>query len=168
MSPAMLLLLAAQATEEGSPLNGHFVQVDEAEAQASIDAGVERVVAELNILLRPLARAYLRRVTRYCSEPVIRIEGRTLDYACGEAQLMTAELDGKPFSWGLKGEEDAYTARLSQPDERTLVMFFENDLGSRTNTFQADEDGASLTLSASLEGDLLPVPLSFSMRYRRR
>ncbi len=168
MLPAMLLLLALQAGEEGSPLNGRFVQVDETEARASIDAGVERVVEELNFLLRPLARAYLRRVTRYCSEPVIDIEDQTLRYGCGETQLITASLDGQPFSWSLKGEDDAYTARMSQPDERTLVMFFENDLGSRTNTFRADEGGAALTLSASLQGELLPVPLSFSMRYHRR
>jgi hypothetical protein len=49
-----------------------------------------------------------------------------------------------------------------------LEQFFDASLGDRWNIYELSADGTTMTVSATQQGPMMPVPMHFSLRYRRR
>jgi hypothetical protein len=49
-----------------------------------------------------------------------------------------------------------------------LEQFFDAALGDRWNLYELSADGTTMTVSATQQGPMMPVPMHFSLRYRRR
>jgi hypothetical protein len=164
-SPVLLLLLLSPplgAQDSAPRLEGSFAVRDQAAAQRSVDAGIERVVQAFNPLLRPLVRPYMAHVTRYCPEPGFAWQGDAVSYRCRDQTLLSHPADGQPFQWTPATSDETTTVRIQQPTADSLVLDFSNELGGRTQTFSLQPDG-TLRCELVYYSDKLPVPLTYGV-----
>ena len=145
-------------------LAGSWREVSSAENAANRDAGVERTVEALFVLIRSIARGRL--IEANPAFPALRIafhdgqiEVQTLPVVCrspeGGVERTVRGLDGN-------------TNRLVQTlTSNALVQTTWQDSGSRTSRFVPSADGQRLTLHVQIRASQLSVPVRYSMTYAR-
>ena len=157
---------AARFTELRERLDGHWVlAVSQAQAQQTVDQAIERAVAAMNMLLRGVARPLIRDAT-----PVNRFI--VLQFA--DPDRITCRFDtGRSYTTPLgatrtgdsnNGETLRVTHRYR---DGSLEQVFEADQGTRWNLYRPLPDGR-VRVDATINGDMMPQPMRFSLTYRRR
>ena len=146
-----------------SALEGSWIWVER--ESDSIDRAIERGVADLGFVIRPVARRRLRSTT----QPYRRIR---LDLAHGD---VATEYDGRE---PIRSPADGSVTRWQREDgemlelattlrDGVLVQTFTATDGSRENAFSPSTDGERLTLRVTIRSDRLPDPIVYRLVYRR-
>jgi hypothetical protein len=63
------------------------------------------------------------------------------------------------------GDPMRVTQRLH--DDGSLEQVFQADQGTRWNVYRVDSEGR-MTVQSTVQGDMMPQPMRFSLRYRRQ
>lgn len=141
----------------------------DAGASDDIPAAIERAIAEMNFITRPIGR---RRLLATNQPPTtvrfaIAPDSVVIDY--GGQPPLRASRDGSPRPWrNAAGEEFTARVRVHEPEgARSLTQFFEADDGSRENTWRLDATGQVLTLEVVIRSPRLPQPLRYRQVLRR-
>lgn len=156
--------LMLQAKAANAELSGHYVYVPE--RSASVEQAVEKTVAEVNFVLRPIARSRLNKT----NQPYQNI---TLGITAGKASITTdkrapivAPTDGKPIKWR---REDGEVMDLSmQWQGKGLQETIAADDGKRVNLFELSPDGNELRMLVTVSSKRLPKPLVYTLVYQRQ
>jgi hypothetical protein len=142
-----------------------YLTVSRTEAQAVIDRGIERCVSEMNYFLQSVARDQMRSNTPVNERIDIGFPDGNIFISFDQRFSYTTS-PGIPTDFDLEGTGNV-TIRQYFRDGH-LEQFFDASLGDRWNVYELSEDGSTMTVSATQQGPMMPVPMHFVLRYRRR
>lgn len=157
--PAELRAAGADAIR---PFLGSFRHAGGDQERAARDQAVERVVAELNFLVRSIARSRLLGATPI--PPTVRIatDGSSLTVA-NDGRIYTAPLDGRSVkATGVTGDPVELRYRIA---EGKIVQTCDGDGGGRSNTFELA--GERLVMHVRIYSPRLPKDVQFKLTFAR-
>ena len=142
-----------------------YLTVSRTAAQAVIDRGIERTVSEMNYFLQSVARDQLHANTPVNERLDISFPGSNITVGFDQRFSYTTS-PAVPTAFDVEGTG---TVTISQYfRDGHLEQFFDASLGDRWNTFELSADGTTMTVSATQQGPMMPVPMHFSLTYRQR
>jgi hypothetical protein len=135
-------------------------------ARRTIDRGIERAVSEMNYFVQSVARDQMRANT-----PM----NRRIDIGFDGASQITVTFDQRFTYTTRPGVQQAFNL----PDGSSVEVrqyfrgghfeqYFEATLGRRWSVYRLSEDGQTMTVSATQQGPMMPVPMHFELDYRKR
>lgn len=143
-----------------------YLVQSEATARQRIDQGIERCVSEMNYFLQSVARDQMRANT-----PI----NRRIDVGFSGTSSITVNFDqrfeyttrpGVAQSFDLPDGSSVNVRQYFRDGH--LEQYFEATLGRRWSVYRLSEDGATMTVSATQQGPMMPVPMHFTLDYRQR
>lgn len=165
----LALLLPLSATAKGRDrLAGHFLR--DSAASDDVPSAIERAVAHMSFLTRPIGRSRLRATNQPPADVRFALppDSVVAQYA-GQPELR-AKRDGSARRWQNAAGE-AFEARITlteAPDGRVMLrQSFAAEDGRRENTWTLDASGTTLTLDVMVSSPRLPQPLRYRQRFRR-
>lgn len=138
-------------------------------ASDDIPAAIERTVAPMNFVTRPIARSRLRTVNRAAPVVELRLRQDTVETVWAGGPPARARLGGPPAPYrDRRGEDMSYraSARAGAAGPEFSETYQPGD-GSRTNTWTLSADGRTLTVAVEVRSPQLPDPLRYRVVYRR-
>jgi len=151
------------AHAEQEELQGTYT-VDSVRSE-SIDSAIEQGIADMNFVIRPIARNRLAKTNPRYERIVLSRNDSTVSVQFDARKPIEMPADGHAVPWtredGSKYEVNA------QCSATQLVMHFKAEDGERVNTFALDPDGRSLKLNVKVTSPKLPKPVTYTLAYRR-
>jgi hypothetical protein len=135
---------------------------------AALRGAVEKATADMNFLIRGLARSRL--VDRQTPQGTIRFElaGSELRTVVEGFYDGTGPYDGTEFTVvNQSGNKVRVTQQIEEGSLLRRIRFKAEGTGQREIRYTLAESGATLTQSSRLEVDRLPEPLVFEFSYAR-
>jgi hypothetical protein len=138
-----------------------------ASARQTVDRAIEQAVSAMSFFVRGVARPLLRdntplnRRIEFDFRDGARIRVRFPDTGW-EATTRVGRTERART-------QDGDTMRVTQRfhDDGSLEQVFQADQGTRWNVYRVDSEGR-MTVQSTVQGDMMPQPMRFSLRYRRR
>lgn len=149
-----------EAVQRVDRLAGRYQIVDPAAAQADIERSVEKVVDQMNALVRPIARGRLLDSNKVPRKLVIERDGDAVLVAF-DGRKYRAALDGSSTRVvGVNGDTLSYSVEL---DDTGLRQDFDGDGGGRINHIALHE--GSLRVGVRVHSERLPAPVTYTLRF---
>ena len=148
-----------------SPLVAQFPGTWKLAAQPNLPEVIKQATAPMNFLIRPIARARLKKTNAAYAQIQIAISPTeiTLQYDAREPQHMPA--DGKPVPWTREdGERFLISARMEQ---EKLIQTYQAEDGERSNVFHLDPASGRLSLEVTIRSRKLPSPMTYALTYQK-
>lgn len=142
-----------------------YLSVSRSEAQAVIDRGIERCVSEMNYFVQSVARDQLHSNTPVNERIDIGFPSGNIFISFDQRFDYTTS-PGVPTDFDVEGTGSVSIRQYFRDGH--LEQFFDASLGDRWNVYELSADGTTMTVSATQQGPMMPVPMHFSLRYRRR
>jgi hypothetical protein len=143
----------------------HLVQPLEV-ARRTVDRSIERAVSEMNYFVQGVARDQMRANTPINRRIDIAFDGSSQISISFDQRFTYPTRPGVPQQFALP---DGGTVQVRQYfRDGALEQYFEASLGRRWNVYRLSEDGQTLTVSATQQGPMMPVPMHFQLDYRKR
>ncbi len=143
-----------------------FLQPPEDQARRIIDRAITRAVSEMNYFVQGIAESQLRDNT-----PI----NRRLDIGFEPDGRITVSFDQRYTYTTRPRATQAFPLPDGGTDDVTqlfrdghLEQVFSATLGRRWNVFSLSADGASMTMSATQQGPLMPAPMNYRLEYRKQ
>lgn len=130
----------------------------------NVDKAIERAVEKVNFVIRGMAHGRLKSTNQPYHHVSITVKG-------GDTHLKTD--DRAPIVSNAKGvkwkREDGqvYDVTMVWKGDTRLEQTFTNDEGKRTNVYTLNADGKSMVMEVTVTSPKLPVPLNYSLAYKR-
>jgi hypothetical protein len=155
--------LSGMVCADNPALAGRFAYVPE--RSAVISQAVDVVVAEMNVLVRPIARSRLNTTNfPYQSITFAMMNGKA-SITTDKRRPIVASVDGNPVKWM---REDGEVMEVSlQWQGSALQETIAADDGRRVNVFEVSPDGRELRMRVTVSSHRLPKPLAYTLVYRR-
>jgi hypothetical protein len=159
---AVLLAFPLAVFAADGPLEGTFVA--KGSAQGTIDAAIDKGVAEMNFVKRPIARRRLKSTNLPYGRVVIQRSPQTISVTFDANTPIVMPLDGTPIKW-TRADGEVFDVHAQSRDDR-LVQTFKSEDGQRVNEFSlAGNDG--LQLSVTISSPQLPTPVTYTLEFVR-
>jgi hypothetical protein len=156
--------LPARAASMRARLVGRYVYVGGERERAARDKAIDDVVADMNIIVRSIARSRLKAANPIPRKVAIAISDRTITVTL-DSRVYQAPADGSPVKVkGITGDELELRYHL---DERELRQEFTGDSGGRNNRFRPMGDDR-VRIKVRVHSDQLPKPLVYQLTYGTR
>ena len=140
--------------------------ISEATGRQRIDQAIERAVSEMTYMLQGVTRSQLREKT-----PL----NRRLDFAFAADGQITTVFDQRFTYTTRPGVAQPFTLPDGASIQVTqyfrdgqLEQYVEHALGRRWSRFALSADGQTLTMAATQQGPMMPVPVHFTLEFRKR
>ena len=156
---ALSLLPAALAT------GNHLYELIPDESD-DIRSAIDVSVAHMNFIIRPIARRRLAKANRLEDHLEFEAQSDTLAVTFGEMNPIITPLNGDSTPWMRGGTHEQYEVRIVLAGD-TVRQIIKTDDGQRENDFEVLDDGARVALHVILTADRLPIPLRYTLLYRR-
>ena len=131
---------------------------------AVIASAVEGVVGGMNFVKRPIARSRLLKVNPTYQRIDISRSTAEISIAFDSRKPVVMPADGRAIQWTREdGEKFEVSARAQNG---ALTQRFKGKDGERTTVFKLNGEG--LSLEAVITSSLLPMPLQYSLAYRKQ
>jgi hypothetical protein len=154
---------SAQSRAQQPDLQGTYA-IDAA-ASDDIKAAIDRGTAEMNFLIRDIARSRTAQTNPRYEYIAISHGSNTVSIQFDTREPLVIPLDGRSVPWT---REDGGKYNVTAQWKATqLVMDFKSDDGERVNTFILGADGKSLKLHVRLTSQHLPAPITYMLAYKR-
>lgn len=146
------------------PASGTWtLSTSESALRATLDKAVDDVAQEFNFVIREIARHKLQGATKVCKTYALDVQAQAVTFACDGKPPAVLPRDGSPLrTQNDAGEPITGTAKVTASG---VVVTWKGEVGARTNTFTATEQG--LRLAATVTGDQMPKPLKWTVDYRK-
>ena len=165
--PAVCCLLASVIS--GAPafapvdrFTGRYVLVRN--QSEDIQQAIERSVARMNFLVRPIARRQLRQKTILSSSFAMERSDDFLRVTLAGEPTLLLPLSGATVSWKAPDGETVQVCLVPGSD---LVQIFKSKQGQRENRFTLSPDRELITMSVRITSRELPRPVEYRLVYRR-
>ncbi|CAN5616948.1 hypothetical protein BH23GEM7_BH23GEM7_22310 [soil metagenome] len=162
---AMLLLLlsAAAGVAQSRSLEGSYTYLRA--ASDDINQAIERGIAGMNFVTRPVARGRLRKTNEpFGAITISRTPAEVAIATDGGAPVVTPA-DGSAVRWR---REDGEVFQVSTAlRDGVLRQTFVADDGQRENALSLSADGDTLTMRVTVTSPRLPRPVSYRLVYLR-
>lgn len=144
-----------------------FLATSAESAQEIVDRAIERAVNAMNMILRPLARPMLRDNTPLNRRIVLDFQdSERLRVRFPDTGWETTTRVGRTEpAQTHEGDSMRVTQRLHE--DGSLEQVFQADRGTRWNVYRTEAEGR-MTVESIVQGDMMPRPMRFTLRYRRR
>jgi hypothetical protein len=143
----------------------YLVQAD-ATARQRIDQGIERCVSEMNYFLQNVARDQMRANTPINRRIDIGFEGTSSITVNFDQRFSYTTRPGVAQSFDLPDGSSVNVRQYFRDDH--FEQYFEATLGRRWSVYRLSADGQTMTVSATQQGPMMPVPMHFTLDYRQR
>ena len=159
---AVLAAVAMPAPAFAASLAGEWSH--DAAKSDNVDKAIERAVEKVNFVIRGMAHGRLKSTNQPYHHVSITQKG-------GDTHLKTD--DRAPIVSNAKGvkwtREDGqkYDVTMVWKGETRLEQTFQNDEGKRVNVYTLNPDGKSMVMEVTVTSPKLPVPLTYSLAYKR-
>lgn len=159
---AVLAAVATPAPALAASLAGEWSH--DAAKSDNVDKAIERAVEKVNFVIRGMAHGRLKSTNQPYHHVSITQKG-------GDTHLKTD--DRAPIVSNAKGvkwkREDGqiYDVTMVWKGETRLEQTFQNDEGKRVNVYTLNPDGKSMVMEVTVTSPKLPVPLHYSLAYKR-
>lgn len=156
-------VLGTPVSAQDRPLDGSYTYV-EAESDA-IKPAIERAVARMNFITRPIARGRLTRTNQPYQSLTIRQSDGQISIITDQRAPIVSPADGSPVKWTREDGEvfDVTTRRAGGGLEQTFIA----EDGQRRNVYVLGADGSTLEMRVTVTSPRLAQPLTYTLRYRR-
>lgn len=154
------------ASTAAPKLEGSWEVVDAAAAQATIEAAIEGVVADMNFIKRPIARSRLRKANGVLTSIRMAWNGDELVYTYNGGNVIRTKVGGPAVAW-TSPEGDACQVKTALAGQR-LTLTIAGAEGTKVETFDLAADGASLAYQATVTASALPKPLRYGYAIKRK
>jgi hypothetical protein len=154
------LLLTLPAMGQASGLSGTWTLA----VVPDLARAIEEVVAPLNFLVRPIARARLAKTSTPYQALRIALDPTTISIQADQNAAQHMPADGQPVVWTREDGEKFIISAHPVGDD--LVQTFKAKDGERTNRYHLDQATHTLDLSVTIASPRLPRPLAFTLVYR--
>lgn len=132
----------------------------------SVEAAIERGIASMSFVARPVARGMLRKRNGVPAEIGISRQGDQLRMERPGRPTITGSWDGRPIAYTPPDGEKTQVSYKLVGGGALEESFVAKD-GSRTNTFEWSAKDALLYLRVRLTGERLPKPIEYRLAYER-
>lgn len=133
---------------------------------APVEQAVDKVVAEMNPVVRQIARSRLSKTNQPYRHITLAATPATISIATDRHAPIEAPADGTPVNW--RRDDNELLKVSMQWKGRTLQEVFAAEDGKRVNVFELSPDGRELKLMVTVTSDRLPKPLSYTLVYQRQ
>lgn len=151
------------AQSQARSLEGSFVY--DAQASEQINPAIERAIARMNMVTRPVARGRLRKTnTPYQRITIAHTPTQVTVTTDGRNPIVTPAA-GTPVDWR---REDGEMLKVSTEwKNQVLEQTFAAPDGRRINAYSISPDGRTLTMNVTVTSPRLAAPLTYRLVYRR-
>ena len=158
--------VAAKAALEHRFAGTYLYAGGDAERRA-VTAAVERAIAGLSFLAKPVARQTLRQRAEIRDDYMLLFDGLgDLEVSSKGFPVEFGPLGGQPFALETKyGDQTQITQAFV---DGVLVQQAKTDDGSGRTEFRLQDDGATLIVHRVMESSQLTAPVDFTLTYRRQ
>jgi len=159
--PCFVLVALPLAGSQGPSLNGSYTL--QPELSGSVTGAVASAVAEMNFIIRPIARRRLEQTNRPAQKVRISLSASIHEIQFDARSPIRTPADGRAIPWTREdGERFMVRTTMGASD---LVQRFEAADGVKTIRYALTRD--HLRLQVTAESPKLPRPLRYTLLYRR-
>lgn len=160
----VLLLLAGTAAARQVPsLDGSYTLLPA--ASDDIHQAIERGIAGMSFVLRPVARSRLRRTNDpYRSVAISRTPTQVTITIDGRPPILTPA-DGSPIRWQREDGEWLQVSTLLR--DGVLRQSFVAEDGQRENAYSLSANGDTLSMRVTVSSPRLPRPVAYRLVFLR-
>ncbi len=169
VAAAAALILAAPSTfaAEPSAYAGSWTLATSVDHEGKRDAAVDAIVADMNALIRGIARKRLRKTATYATFfEFAPSDGSTLTVTTDRSPGWTTDLAGTEVALISDRDEEFHLSRWMEGGK--LHSKARSKRGSRSSVFDLSADGAHLVVTTTIVNEHLPRPLVYSASYVRK
>jgi hypothetical protein len=147
--------------DEPSGLSGTYRSVSDRDSD--IAQAIDKAVAKMNFIKRPIARGRLSRTNFAYKEIRIELGATEAEITYDTQAPIRMPLSGESIKWKrADGEVFDVSAKLVNG---TLVQTYKAEDGMRVNSFSRDANG-ELQLAVEVSSPQLPEPVKYTLLYR--
>jgi hypothetical protein len=158
------LMLSGLTAALAADLRGEY-RLDPA-ASDDVKPVIDKVVASMNFITRPIARSRLAKGTKAAPTVEIAYDEREIVVTFEPKNPVRMPSSGATVSWT---REDGETFQVNaQWKGAELSQTFKASDGDRNNVFRLDPSGDKLLMLVTLSSPQLPAPVQYTLVYRRR
>jgi hypothetical protein len=137
-----------------------------ADESDDIRPAIDRSVAHMNFIIRPIARRRLTKANRPAEHLEFDVQPDTLAVTFDAMNPIMTPLNGDSTPWMRGGTHERYEVHVELGGD-TVRQVIKTDDGQRENVFVFLDDGAKVLLHVILTAERLPTPLRYTLVYRR-
>jgi hypothetical protein len=159
----VVLTISVAARAQTSSLEG--VYSASADQSERVNAAIEKAVAAMNFIKRPIARGRLKKTNpSYRQISIVRSDVQ-IEIQFDDRAPVQMPANGSSVKWT---REDGETFDVNADwEEGRLVQTFKAEDGQRVNTFRLGPDGSQLSLHVAISSPQLPSPVEYTLVYER-
>lgn len=163
----VLLTAAALGIGFAARAQTSLVGVYSADADQSerIEAAIDKAVAPMNFIKRPIARGRLKKTNPSYKQISFARSDTQIEIRFDDRAAVQMPANGEPIKWTREDGEVFDVSAESRDGE--LVQAFKAEDGTRVNTFRVSPDGKQLTLQVRITSPQLPTPVEYSLDYQK-
>ena len=155
----------APAPDPRARLAGTYSYAGGARERQALEQAIERTIADMNFITKPIARGRLRDKNPVHPTITIQFPAGLIDVRMAGRSPLRSPDNGSPApGQGLSNEAIRVTQRIQGA---TLVTATTSDEGGRRIEFTPAPDGRSLVVRVTVTSPRLPMPLRYQLTYRR-
>lgn len=158
---------AAEPVVDASPhaIHGTWgIQTPAPELRKRLDAAVDDVASEFNLMVREVARRKIAGATKVCDQYDLAVEPASVRVVCDDGPVHVLPADGKVYRTTNAAGEPVQGVVTVEAD--ALVLTWSGPAGKRVNRFA--RKGDALTLAVTVSSTHMPRPLRWTVDYGRR
>jgi hypothetical protein len=145
--------------------SGHAYELVRSESD-NIRSAIDLSVAHMNFIVRPIARRRLIKANRLAEHITFAVAPDTVTVTFDGMNPIVTPRDGGSASW-VRGEtRERYDVHIESAGD-TLRQVIATDDGQRENDFEFLDNGERIALHVVLSAERLPMPLRYTLMYRR-
>jgi hypothetical protein len=161
---ALLTVAGAAHAQDGSPsMQGNFT-LDPA-ASGDVSQAIDRAVARMNMMKRPIARSRLKKTNEPYQQVTIAQTPSEVTFTADDRTPVVAPPNGTPIKW-TREDGEVFDVTTQWKDDK-LEQTFKAEDGQRVNTFTLSPDGNVLTMDVRVTSPRLSRPLFYTLVFRR-
>ena len=166
-SVLLLTLLAAvgvaHAQGDSPSMQGNFTL--DAAASDDVNQAIDRAVARMNVMKKPIARSRLKKTNQPYQQVMIAQTSSEVTITADNRTPVVTPLSGTPIKW-MREDGEVFDVSTQWEDGK-LKQTFKAEDGQRVNTFTLNPDGNVLTMDVTVTSPRLSRPLFYKLVFRK-
>ncbi len=156
---------AAPAAPAAPTIEGKYRFVGGDKEQKGVEEAIEKVVQEMLFIKRPIARGRLKERNKVATSWTFNTAGGTIKANAEGVMAWSSPASGAPADVKTSTGDDAKLTQKIVGNKLTQV--FTTKEGKREAVFTLGADGETLTMDVVLVSEQLPIPLKYSLTYKK-